>query len=157
MICYFVRHGPAVDFRDWDGSDFDRPLTAKGSARMMQVAKRLAKLGVAPDALVTSPLVRAEQTASIIGDVCGLRPIEDARLAGGFNPRALKEILKAHADANALMLVGHEPAMSATVGYVLGGANLEFKKGAIACVDVSDSQTPSGTLIWMVPPKLLSE
>lgn len=71
MICYFVRHGPAVDAQEWRGPDFDRLLTEKGRERMARVANRLAKLHRTLDAIVTSPLVRAKQTASIIGDGLG--------------------------------------------------------------------------------------
>lgn len=126
---------------------------------MTRVAKRLAKLGVALDAIVTSPLVRARQTASIVGEVLGIagHVIEDARLGSGFSAGGLESILREHAGAEALMLVGHEPAMSASLGRVLGGASLDFKKGAIACVEMTDSEPPSGTLLWMAPPKLLAE
>lgn len=157
MICYFVRHGAAVDPQEWRGSDFERPLTKKGRERMTRVAKRLRKLGLGLDAIVTSPLVRAKQTASIIGDGLGVtgRVVEDTRLGGGFSPGDLAAILQEHADADALMLVGHEPTMSATLGRVIGGARVDFKKGAIACVEVTDPKLPSGMLLWMVPPKLL--
>lgn len=159
MICYFVRHGPAVDAQEWQGSDFDRPLTEKGRERMTRVAKRLGKLGLALDAIVASPLVRAKQTALIIGDGLGVagRVVEDARLGSDFNPSGFEGILREHADADALMFVGHEPTMSTTLGHVLGGARLDFKKGAIACVEIPDPKSPSGTLLWMAPPKLLAE
>lgn len=157
MICYFVRHGPAGDPAEWRGSDFERPLTAKGIERMTRVAKRLAKLGVTVDVVVTSPLVRAVQTASIIAGALNVPSIEDKRLGGIFNAGALKGILDDRAGADAVMLVGHEPTMSATIARVLGGASLEFKKGAVACVEITDTQQPAGTLLWMVPPKLLSE
>jgi phosphohistidine phosphatase len=155
MLCYFVRHGTAVDAADFQGPDFDRPLTAKGRDRMERVAERLAELGVAVDEIVTSPLLRAKQTAMIIAGALGTRPSEDERLGGIFNAGALKSILHERAGTNALMLVGHEPTMSATIGRVLGGGSVEFKKGAIACVEITETQLPSGTLLWMVPPKLL--
>jgi phosphohistidine phosphatase SixA len=100
--------------------------------------------------------VRAKQTASIIGDGLNVHAVDDARLAGGFNPRALRDILRDHAGARAVMLVGHEPAMSATIGRVIGDADIDFKKGAIACVEINDPDSPSGTLQWMAPPKLLT-
>lgn len=73
----------------------------------------------------------------------------------GFDPGLLESILRDHETAEALMLVGHEPTMSATLGNTIGGARIEFKKGAIACVDVTGTHPPSGILLWAAPPALL--
>jgi len=157
MKCYFLRHGPAGDPSQWKGRDFDRPLTGDGRERMECEAKTIEELGLDLDRIVSSPLVRARQTAEIVADRLGLRDklIEDERLAGGFNSERLSEILRAHAGADALMLVGHEPNMSATIGR-LTGANLEFKKGALACVEIGDISLSRGTLLALVPPKVLA-
>ena len=158
MICYFVRHGLAADAAQWRGSDFDRPLTEQGIARTAAVAKRFAKVVTADvGAIVTSPLLRAKQTAEIVALALDLRDrlVEDARLGGGFDVDGLSEILQRHAGAEAIVLVGHEPDMSATVGHAIGGARLEFKKAAIACVDFRDPPSAYGELLWMAPPKVL--
>lgn len=157
MICYFLRHGPARDAAQWQGSDDDRPLTEKGSERMAALAKRLAKMDLDIDFIITSPLVRAKQTATIVADALDLcdELVEDARLAGDFGPEALREILSERRNANAIVLVGHEPTMSMTIGHAIGGARIDFKKGAIACIDFPDPQSPHGELLWMAPPKIL--
>src|SRR5580704_12068610 len=125
---------------------------------MAAVAKRLAKLECHLDAIITSPLLRAKQTAEIVAGVLGLRECltEDTRLGGEFGPDRLREILREHSDADALMLVGHEPSMSETVGRAVGGARIDFKKGAIACVEIVDLGSLRGELLWMAPPKLLA-
>jgi phosphohistidine phosphatase len=158
VICYFVRHGIAADAEAWEGSDFDRPLTAKGRKQMARVAKRLSRIDIEVDTIVTSPLLRAKQTAEILADALGAkkRLIEDDRLGGGFDLRALAGILRDREGLSAVMLVGHEPSMSAVSGDVIGGGRLEFKKGAIACVDLFDHDgVPRGELLWLVTPRTL--
>ena len=124
---------------------------------MAAVAKRLAKLDCNLDAIVTSPLLRAKQTAEIVAGALDLRErlTEDARLGGDFGPERLREILRDHRDVAALMLVGHEPGMSAAIGHAIGGARIDFKKGAIACVEISDVGSLRGELLWTAPPKVL--
>ena len=157
MKCYFVRHAAAVNADEWKGDDFDRPLTDKGRARMKEVARRLAALEIDADAIVSSPLVRAAQTAAIVGDALSVAVVEDERLGGGFDVDRLAGILRDRSHADAIVLVGHEPGMSATIGHAIGGARVDFKKGAIACVEIRDPSAPAGELLWMAPPKILVE
>jgi phosphohistidine phosphatase len=156
--CYFLRHGLAVDAAEWSGSDFDRPLAPEGKKRMERAAKTLAALDVEIDVIITSPRLRAKQTAAIVAQRLKAenRVVEDARLAGDFGPRALAAILSEHPGANEVMLVGHEPDMSRTAGAVIGGASLDFKPGSIACVSLPNPAAMSGELAWFVPPKILA-
>jgi len=157
MMCYFLRHGPAEDAAQWRGSDYDRPLTEKGSERMAALARRLAKMGLDLDLIITSPLIRAKQTAAIVAGALDLRDcvVEDPRLGGDFDADSLRDILSERRDANAIMLVGHEPNMSVTIGHAIGAARIDFKKGAIACVDFPEPPSPRGELLWTAPPKVL--
>ena len=66
MNCYFLRHGIAVEPEAWSGNDFERPLTRDGHTRMEREAKAIAELSLDLDAIVTSPLLRAKQTAEIV-------------------------------------------------------------------------------------------
>ncbi|MDQ6929534.1 MAG: histidine phosphatase family protein [Candidatus Eremiobacteraeota bacterium] len=156
MRCFFLRHGQAFDPSEWRGSDFDRPLTPGGCERMAREAKTIARLGVDPDAIVCSPLARARQTACIVAK--GLHRskniIEDPRLGAAFDAEAFRAVLNEHADAKSLMFVGHEPGMGQTV-QSLTGARVEFKKGALACVEVS-ADARAGTLLFLLPPKALA-
>jgi phosphohistidine phosphatase len=158
MNCYFLRHGLAVEPGQWSGTDFDRPLTPEGCDRMEREAKSIADLSLGLDLIVTSPLLRAKQTAEIVAIRLKMRGklIEDGRLADGFNLQRLGELLAEHAGAGAVMLVGHEPTMSATIGRLAGGADVEFKKGALACVRLPDPTSRSGVLLWLIPPKVLA-
>lgn len=157
MNCYFLRHGIAVEPEAWSGNDFERPLTRDGHTRMEREAKAIAELSLDLDAIVTSPLLRAKQTAEIVAARLDTRGalIEDPRLAGSFNLERLGSILVAHADAKAIMLVGHEPSMSATIGRAIGSASIELKKAALAGIEFIDPVSTSGTLFCLIPPKVL--
>ncbi len=123
---------------------------------MEREAKALARLSLNVDLIVTSPLLRAKQTAKIVARRLEMRAkvLEDSRLAGGFGIEPLGAILRAHADAGAIMLVGHEPSMSITIGHAIGAASVELKKAALAGLDVRVPGT-IGTLFCLIPPKVL--
>jgi phosphohistidine phosphatase len=154
MKVYFLRHGIA-DPENWNGPDDLRPLTGEGIKRMSLEAKALAKMDLGVEAVVTSPLVRAKQTAEIVSRKLGVDVSEDGRLAFGFNARLCADIVRERSEARAIMLVGHEPSMSATIGDITGGSRLDFKKGSVACVEIGDPDSPHGTLLWFVPPRVL--
>lgn len=157
MKLYFLRHGQAADADAWHGDDFDRPLTDDGRERMEREAKGMRQLGIALDIIVTSPLVRAQQTAAIVADELKMRDrlTEDDSLGPGFDLDRLADVLRAHRNVNALMVVGHEPSMSATIGRLIGGAAIDFKKGSLARVDLPDPSQLAGELEWLLPPRIL--
>jgi phosphohistidine phosphatase len=115
------------------------------------------RLGFALDVIVTSPLVRARQTAAIVAEALGLRDklVEDERLGPGFDLVRLAEIVRAQRGADAVMLVGHEPSFSMTIGRLAGGGAIDVKKGSLARVDVADPSELRGELVWLIPPKVL--
>lgn len=156
MKCYFLRHGVAADAERWEGADADRPLTREGKEKMAREAKTVAALALDLEAIVTSPLLRAKQTAEIVAAALSMTVEEDARLGIGFDRRALGEILVERDDGGAIMLVGHEPGMSLTIASAIGGGRVEMKKGAIACVEFPDASALHGELSWLAPPKLLA-
>lgn len=156
MKVYFLRHGIAVEGGDWKGSDYDRPLTDEGRKKMANEAEALKQLDLGLDAILTSPLVRAKDTAAIVAESLKMQVKEDERLGGDFDVPALEEILKDHAGAKTLMLVGHEPSFSAVIGRLIGEARLDLKKGGLACVDLPDASTTTGELLWLIPPKLFA-
>jgi phosphohistidine phosphatase len=158
MHCYFLRHGIAEEPAEWAGSDFDRPLTRAGRARMEREAKAIAELQLELELIVTSPLLRARQTAEIVAQRLDMSDalVEDERLAEGFDAEGLGAILRGHGEAKSILLVGHEPAMSATIGKIVGNASVEMKKGALAGVELSGPAASTGMLICLIPPKLLA-
>jgi phosphohistidine phosphatase len=124
---------------------------------MAREAKTIAKLALDLGTIVTSPLVRAKQTAVIVADTLDMRSrlVEDRRLGFAFDSSALAEILRERSEG-AIMLVGHEPSMSRTIGVVVGGARIDFKKGSLACVNFENPASLAGELVWLVPPKVLA-
>jgi phosphohistidine phosphatase len=124
-VIWFLRHGDAEDGAD----DFARELTEKGERQSRDAGRALAALDVNIDACLTSPLVRAIQTAELACEALDLGPEKTPELSGGdFDPHALA------AGRGDVLLVGHEPDFSRAVGD-LTGARVEMKKGGIAAVD----------------------
>jgi phosphohistidine phosphatase len=154
---YFLRHGQAGNRQDWHGDDSERPLTAEGMKRLKREAAAIWKLGLSLDVIISSPLVRAFQTAEIVAKAADstARVITDDRLAPGFGPKELTAILADHSGARGLLLVGHEPDFSETIGQVTGGGRITMKKGSLAYVEVEDPSSLEGALVWLIPPKAL--
>jgi phosphohistidine phosphatase len=115
-------------------------------------------MGLAPEVIVTSPLVRARRTAEIVAEELGLseRLVDDRRLARGLDARRLAEIVADHGEAMSLMIVGHEPDFSFTVAELTGGGRVDFKKGGLARVDVQGPRLDDGTLAWLLTPALIT-
>jgi phosphohistidine phosphatase len=155
MELYFLRHGAAEKRGDWPGDDASRPLTEDGKTAVRAVARLLAAAGVRPDVVVSSPLVRARQTAEVAVEELGhtASVIEDERLAGGLEARHLASLLADLRRPERVMLVGHEPDFSRVIGELTGG-RVVCKKGGIARVDVIDDKELRGDLVWLVPPRL---
>lgn len=124
-VIWFLRHGDAED----GGDDFARALTKKGERQSCAAGQALAALGVELDACLTSPRVRAVQTAELACETLSVEPEQAPELSGGdFDPRSLT------AGRGEVLLVGHEPDFSRAVGE-LTGARIEMKKGGLAAVD----------------------
>ncbi len=156
MKLFFLRHGLA-DRSAWSGSEFERPLTSRGMERMGYEAEFIAKMDLALDQIVTSPLTRTYQTAEIVAEHLWLldRMITDDRLSPGFGRADLAEIISDHPRAEAIMLVGHEPDFSLTIEGLIGGGSVVCKKGSLARVDLTGTGFLSGELMWLIPPKVM--
>ncbi|HEY5506222.1 MAG TPA: histidine phosphatase family protein [Coriobacteriia bacterium] len=155
---YFFRHGPAGSKSGWTGEDAERPLTARGREITVGVARRLAEAGLELDVIVTSPYVRARQTAEIASSALhvGSALETDDLLMPGFGPQELRSILARHPDAHRIMLVGHEGDFSSVVGRLIGSADLVLRKAGVAMVELADAGSEHGTLRWLAPPSLLA-
>ena len=157
MRVYFLRHGIAEDARTWSGSDFDRALTDEGRERMEREAKAIDHLSLGLKRIITSPLLRAKQTAEIVADRLKMNDdlVEDPKLAGGFTFDRLAGMLAAQGMPESVLLVGHEPNMSVSLGRAIGSANVELKKAGLAGVEFAEAPPETGTLICLIPPKVL--
>jgi phosphohistidine phosphatase len=157
---YIVRHAIAEERGDAYPDDSLRPLSAKGIARFQKVARGLRALDVSIDRVLSSPLVRARQTANILAEEVDGRP--DVVEVRGLVPDASYEDLCAELEAcrglSSIALVGHEPSIGKIASRLIGlRAALEFKKGAVCRVDVA-TLPPSGpgSLRWFAWPKMLA-
>ncbi|MGH9143058.1 MAG: phosphohistidine phosphatase SixA [Vicinamibacterales bacterium] len=156
---YFVRHGLAEERGDAWPDDTKRPLTDEGISRMRRGARSLARLGVTVEVVLTSPLVRARQTAEIVAGALDPRPslVNVDSLAPEGTYAAVVADLEKHARKTRIALVGHEPMMGELAARFLGSRHpIEFKKGGVCRIDVEDLP-PAGPadLRWMLTPKIL--
>lgn len=153
---YFLRHGKALSRAEWRDDDGLRPLTPEGEAEVREVGSRLAAMGLRPELIVSSPLARARRTAELVAEALGMADdvAVDERLAPGCDRAALSDVIAEHGPLGSLMVVGHEPDFSDTIGALTGG-RVVCKKGGLARVDVDDDRLAGGRLVWLVPPAIL--
>lgn len=150
-----LRHADAGDPEAWAGDDAARPLTEKGRAQSERLGRFLGRTAFRPDAIITSPKLRATETAQIVAAALGADVEIDDRLAGGVDARAVEALL-ASREATTIVLVGHDPDFSELLMELTGASRLSMKKGAFARVDVDvPLQRGRGRLRWLVPPDLL--
>ena len=152
-----VRHADAGDPLAWTGEDAERPLSRKGRKQAERLAGLLAGARSAPDALLSSPKLRAAQTAEILGAALGLEVRLHDGLAGAVDLHGLAKILADLGDHGRPILVGHDPDFS-DLASELVGSTLGLKKGALARIDLAAPPAPGeGILRWLVPPELLAD
>lgn len=141
--------------------DAERALTPQGKAKMVRAAQGLRKIKVRPDAILTSPLRRARETAEILADGLGGIKIEVLEeLAPGTELFSVVAALRRYHGLKALALVGHQPDLGYLASFLLAGTpsacNLSFRKGSVACLEGELSDNATGcSLVWLLPPKLL--
>jgi phosphohistidine phosphatase len=155
MELYFLRHGIAADEGPGDSGDAGRPLTEQGIEKMKEAARGLRRLGVRPDVLLSSPLVRARQTAEIVRKAFGIESRLVEALSPGCDLVRLCDLLGEYRSAERVMVVGHEPDFSTLIGELTGGSRVQLKKGGLARVDLDTIDEGAGSLIWLLPPLAL--
>ena len=156
---YLIRHGLAEERGEAWPDDSKRPLTEEGISRLKKESRGLTKIGVSFDIVLTSPLVRARQTAEIIA--AGLDPRPHLANVDSLSPdgsyAALMADLAKHSRRERIALVGHEPSIGELSARLIGSRHpLPFRKGAICCIEL-DSMPPGGpgNLKWFLTPRLL--
>jgi len=160
MILYLVRHGIAIERTDPKSPpEAERPLTARGVQKTRAAALGLRAMGAKPDVFITSPFVRAAQTAEIFAEALGF-PVDKIRVNDHLKPSAnpgeiVREIT--HLRAKEIVCFGHAPHLDLTIAHLAGARTpfTELKKAGVACFE----QPGHGawTLRWMLPPRTLRE
>jgi len=156
---YLIRHGLAEERGDSWPDDAKRPLTDEGISRMRKSVRGLSRLGVTLDVVLTSPLVRARQTAEILAAGVSPRPslISAESLAPDGSFAAVIADLEKHVRKGRIALVGHEPGIGELAARLIGSRHaIEFKKGAVCRIDLA-TIPPSGPgdLRWLLTPKIM--
>ena len=158
MIVYFLRHASAGEHFASPKKDEKRALDKEGIEQCGYVGRALAALQVQVDGIISSPLKRCTQTASLVGNELGYEG--KLQLDPGLRPEAgladFRKVLEKYAKLEAIMVVGHNPNLSQFLGSVISDpgceASVELKKGSVAKVEMRRS---SGTLQWCLTPKLV--
>ena len=154
---HFLRHAHAGDPMAWTGPDEVRPLSDKGEKQADRLGRFLAGVRFAPDAIITSPKIRAKQTAEIVAGHLGMSVTVDDRLAGAFDTADVELILRDAGHPSRPVLVGHDPDFSEIVARLAGAGEVPMKKDGFARIDIERPLEPgTGTLRWLVPPDLLT-
>jgi phosphohistidine phosphatase len=156
MLLDLLRHADAGDPEAWTGPDAERPLSDKGRKQSKRLADHLASIGYRPDAIITSPKARAEQTAAILATAVDADVREDVRLAGGLEPEVIDAIVTDAGDPGHVVLVGHDPDFSDMLSELCGVSGITMRKGALARIEIDRPLAAGvGTLRWLIPPDVL--
>ncbi len=159
MNLYFLRRGPAAEpaARDPERADA-RPLTDAGRAQINAAAHALRDRRLKVDLILTSPLRRARQTAEILAHHLRVDLVEEPLLSPGFNAATVQLILARYPGARGILLVGHEPDFTGAIGALIGSSCVYLPPGGLARVKVKSQESGAleGTLIWLLPPVLMT-
>lgn len=149
-----MRHGVA-EAPDARPDDADRELTPDGLRAAAQAARGLVALGIRPDAVVTSPLIRCRQTAGLVADAAGCAVGEDPRLAPGMTVDDLLDVVLDHPDARVIVCCSHQPGLTYALDALTGCGNVGFHRPQAAVVSLSALRPGGGSLIALLPPRML--
>jgi len=157
MEIYILRHGIAEDHNA--AGDAQRSLTDEGRRKLRRVLERAEKAKVEPALILSSPYVRARQTAELAAEVlrCSRKIVQTEVLLPEGSPEALWEEIRARRQERAVLIAGHEPMLSSSVAWLLGYPTIqvEMKKAALARIDVDRfGPKPQGLLRWLLTPRL---
>jgi phosphohistidine phosphatase len=161
MEIYVVRHGIAIDREDPKcPPDPERYLTEQGIEKTSRVAAAVAALSAAPDSLLSSPYVRAMQTAEIFAKALDYPKQKIRRtdlLLPGAEPTLFFRELAKDKHTSTLFVFGHAPQLDDLIATALGLKHhiTSLKKAGVALIELKRVLPPSGQLIWLAAPKLL--
>ncbi len=161
MQLYIVRHGIAIDREDPKcPPDPERYLTEEGVEKTAQVAKGVAALGIAGDLFLTSPYVRAVQTAEVFANALDYAKQKIRRtdmLLPGAEPSHIFRELAKDKQASSVFLFGHAPQLDDVIATALGSKKhlTALKKAGVALIELKRVSPPIGMIVWLAVPKLL--
>ena len=160
MDLYIVRHGIAIDREDPKSpAEADRYLTEEGIEKTRQVAKAIAALGIHADLFISSPYVRAMQTAVLFAkalDYSEEKIRQNESLLPGAEPGVFLRELAREKNVSSVFCFGHGPHVDGLLAAAVGAQRhiTTMKKAGVAFVELKRISPPNGQLIWLVTPKL---
>ena len=160
MNLYILRHGIAVEpGTPGFENDSDRPLVPKGERRLRKAAAAMRKMEVSFDLILSSPFVRAKQTAEIVADGLKLKKrlqFSDALVSGGSAKALIRQLSELEPAPESVLLVGHEPDLSRLISLLVAGdefAAVEMKKGGLCKLETAELQPDQcARLAWLLTP-----
>lgn len=160
MDLYFLRHASAGEHRLNPKQDEKRPLDELGGEQARRMGQVLAAMGVELDAVISSPLTRATQTAALAAEELGFE--KSMLLEDSLRPDAefeqFRDLLRRHAKQKAIMVVGHNPTISEFLSKLVSNdavdSSIELKKGALAKVEMKGRRPH---LQWLLTPKMVGK
>jgi len=154
---HLLRHAHAGDPSKWTGPDSARPLSEKGQSQAVRMGLFLADAGFLPDLIMSSPLVRALETARLVATPLGLPIVVTNALAMPLDLESLEQLLAGAGNPRRPLLVGHDPDFSMLAAELAGVADLPVRKVTLLRIDTRRPlQAGSGLIRWLLPPDLLS-
>lgn len=155
MELYLLRHADADTIAE---RDEDRPLSEKGQDQARKVARFCEAHHLDRMRVLTSPVLRALQTAEIVSRHLGAKIVVAPWLACGMRPNAALEGLREYAREDAVMIVGHEPDFSGLVAFLLGlpsGEHIEIRKASLTRLTLHALEKGGARLDFVVPCRLM--
>ncbi len=154
---YLLRHAHAGDPMKWNGPDAVRPLTEKGRLQSERLGLFLARASFRPDAILSSPRIRALETARLVAAPLGAPVTVVEELGGPLDLETVERILHWAGDPRRPVLVGHDPDFSSIAAELVGVSELPLRKAALVRIDLRRPAGPGrGILRWLLPPDLLA-
>jgi phosphohistidine phosphatase len=156
MQVHLLRHGTAEDITP-AGSDAERRLTAVGRDEVRRAAECARRARVAPTLIMSSPYVRAVETAEIAAEVLGYGGsiVRTDLLIPSASPQRVWNEIRSRQDEMQILLAAHEPLLSQLASYLLNSPALqiEMRKASLVRIDLDRfAPDPCGILKWMAPP-----
>jgi phosphohistidine phosphatase len=158
MNLYLIRHAIAVDEYE---DDSQRPLSDKGRRKMRQIAKGLRAIGVEFDLVISSPYVRAAETAKILAEVFKMKrevQFSDHLVPTG-DPNLLIAELNEESNVDSVAIVGHEPFLSSLIGLLVAdnaSVDITLKKGSVCSLSADNlHHERKATIDWLLTPGIL--
>jgi phosphohistidine phosphatase len=162
MELYVLRHAISPTAAEAGVSrDSDRPLSSEGRDKMKRIAAAMKTIGVEVDLVLSSPYVRARETALMAHEGLGLKnrlEFSNALASGEETSLVLAELKERFKTSQRIMVVGHEPDLSLLIGKVtsLGRLRVEMKKAGLAKIDITETHPEiKGTLEFLLTPKVM--